>query len=80
MSVMTPQILKYVNSAKIQKSKYRENKPLFVLQIEIHSWYNKGYNMEVMEVMFNYFTTQLKFTCSKSITETLEKSVKYVQS
>ena len=37
MSVMTPQILKFVNSAKIQKSKYRENKSLFVLQIEIHS-------------------------------------------
>ena len=89
--MMASHILQFVNSSKTQKSKYLENKAkaLFFLQIKIHSCYNKGctmaknnflVEMTLMEIMVKYFTTQLTFTCSKSTIETLEKSVKYVQS
>ena len=52
---MTPQILMFVDSLKIQKSKYLENETFFFSNEKIHSLNIKGYNMAkfLAEVTFN---------------------------
>ena len=57
MSVMTPQILKFVDFTKTQRSRYIENQTLLFLQIKVkllitHQGLLYGKNIFVAEVTF----------------------------
>ena len=74
-------MLIFKEKKKIRETPIGMKRYLVAVLIEVFSKYEFGSFFKMKKLIkISSIVTRIKFTCSKSISKTLEKSVKYVQS